>query len=107
MTDRLITRRELLKRAYAFGAAVAGVSVLSACGGEEAGGGLDCSAAEGQAQTMRTSLQYVEASTTADQNCINCNFFQGANATACGNSSLNLGNVNPNGWCSSWAAKQS
>jgi len=108
-----LSRRAFLERAALLGAAaVAGPALLAACnsGGDEGGGGgggLDCTDTSGltpQEAQMRTSLNYVDASTTAGQTCENCTLYTAANAGECGGCTVIQGPINPNGWCSSWAA---
>ncbi|MEM9070933.1 MAG: high-potential iron-sulfur protein [Myxococcota bacterium] len=104
-----ITRRVFLARGASLGAAV-GVTVvgLSACGGDE---GLTCTDTSGLTppeQATRSNLGYVDHSPhgTAKQ-CVNCNFYQPAAANACGGCTLVKGPIHPEGYCNSWAAKQS
>lgn len=110
--DDLITRRELLRRSAFFGAAVVGGGALlsaSGCqddGGEEKLTCADTSGLEqGQIQT-RKSLKYTDSTPNEDQNCANCNFFKAGGQNQCGTCTVVPGPIHPDGWCSSWAAKQ-
>jgi High potential iron-sulfur protein len=100
MKNETLSRRRML---VVLGASAAGAAVLGACGG----GALDCSNAPGltaEQRTMRQSLAYVEHSPNPSQRCETCNFYTGT-PTACGGCNLNMGNVNPQGYCSSYVAK--
>ena len=119
MTDKDLSRREFLQKTALLGVAVGASSLLAACSatepapgteaGDVAGGPLDCSDISGLSETQvqtRTGLAYVEMSTTPDQNCLNCVQYQAAaEAGTCGTCTLVPGPINPEGWCSSWAAK--
>lgn len=119
------------------GVTLVGSSILSACGGEqnpknsapaenapaenapapetepEAGTApatVDCTDLSGLTDAdikQRESVSYVEKSTEAEKNCLNCRFWQ-PNATdpnACGGCQLIKGPVNPQGYCKSWFKK--
>ncbi|NNF58417.1 MAG: hypothetical protein HKN04_09260 [Rhodothermaceae bacterium] len=94
---------------------------LAACGGGEEGadgGGagtgaevIEASSCLGYAtlsdsdQQIRTSLNYVDASEVADQNCVNCRFYNAPDEMApCGGCQIFAGPVSPAGHCTSWAA---
>jgi hypothetical protein len=56
-----------------------------------------------QATKMKTTLGYVEKSTTTTQTCANCTFYA---ATSGGNGTCKIipgGTVKATGWCKSWA----
>ena len=81
-------------------------------GGAEGGSGEGLQAAncsgydamdEGALQ-MRTSLNYVDESAVAGQNCANCRFYNAsAEMAPCGGCQLFAGPVTPDGHCTSWA----
>lgn len=102
-----LTRRELIGKGMVLGLVVLGAGrTLAACGGGGEGEALNCSNATPEQTQQRTALGYVEATTDPAKACSKCNFWQGgANTTACGGCQLNLGNVNPNGTCNSFAPK--
>ncbi|MEM6962166.1 MAG: high-potential iron-sulfur protein [Myxococcota bacterium] len=105
MTERTVTRRELLRRCGTLVVtAAAGSSILSACGGS---GGLDCTDTSGldaSQRTQRTSLQYVERSRFRDKNCANCSLYESAAENQCGGCTLVPGPINPAGYCAGWVA---
>lgn len=105
MDNGKLTRRALLERS-ALGLVVLGAGAgLGACGG----GGPDCSNPPGLTDAQRQqrqALSYVERSPNPSQRCELCNFFTApAQAGSCGNCTLNLGPVNPQGYCSSFVAR--
>ncbi len=51
------------------------------------------------------ALGYVEKSTVAGQNCINCNLYQGGTAAAGGCPIFPGKDVAGAGWCKSWVKK--
>jgi hypothetical protein len=111
MKNRTISRRELLRRSAAYGAAGLGLVVFgSACGGEEGGDGADCTDTSSLTPTQRStrsSLQYVDQSPHgAEKNCANCSFYTAAaqNET-CGGCTLVPGPIAPEAYCASWAPK--
>jgi hypothetical protein len=57
--------------------------------------------------TQRTALHYRERAGDRTRNCVTCNFFTAAGENACGNCTLGLGSVNPNGVCDGFAARAS
>lgn len=105
MDSKKLTRREVLGRGAVLGLVVLGAPSMIGCG--EAA--LDCSSPSGLTdaeRTMRTSLAYVDHSPNASQRCEVCNFFTApAAANSCGGCTLNLGPVNPAGYCSSFVAR--
>ena len=117
MSEKDLSRREFLQRTALLGVAIGAAPVLASCATKEAGtgggegGALDCSdvtaLTEQEVQT-RTGLQYVEASTKADQNCLNCQHYVAPTAEGeCGTCALVPGKINSAGWCLSWLAKAS
>jgi hypothetical protein len=102
-------RRDLLRSALALPVVAAAGPLLQACGG--GGDELTCTDTAGldpAAVQMRTSLAYVDRSPHgATKNCTNCNFYQAAAAGQCGGCTLIRGPIHPEGYCNSWAAKQS
>ncbi len=92
------------------------VGLVGCGGGEESGGGGGGggAAADGtgcntpvpaEAQSLRTTLNYVEQSAVAGSNCSNCAQYKEAQYGECGGCNLFAGPVQPNGHCVSWAAK--
>ncbi len=109
MKKMTISRRELLRRSAAFGAAGLGLVVLGAgCGGEE-GDGADCTDTSSLTPTQRStrsSLQYVDLSPHgAEKNCANCSFYTAAGQNECGACTLVPGPISPEAYCASWAPK--
>jgi hypothetical protein len=104
---KLITRRQLLRRTMAVGAAVAGSGFLVACDSKDEE--LSCEDVSGLSadeQQRRTALQYTDATQKPDQRCDNCQFYEDKGADQCGGCTILPGPVHPKGWCASWAAKQ-
>jgi hypothetical protein len=104
MNTKKLTRRALLERG-----AVLSLAVIGGAGGFGCGGGLDCSSPPGLTQEqrdMRRNLAYVERSPNPSQRCEVCNFYTApAQPGTCGGCTLNLGPVNPQGYCSSFVAR--
>lgn len=105
MDSKKLTRRQALERGAVLGLVVLGAPSLVACGGGE----LDCTNPEGLTQdqrNQRTALSYVDHSPNATQRCEVCQFYTAATqANTCGGCTLNLGPVNPAGYCSSFVAR--
>ncbi len=105
MTDRKMSRRELLGTTLFFGAAASlGSSFLQACGGS----GPTCTDTAGLSQgdvATRTANLYVDVSTDASKNCANCNFFRSSGDNVCGGCQVIKGPISPAGNCRLWAAK--
>lgn len=106
MDSKKLTRRAVLERGAALGLVVLGASAgLGACGGGE----LDCTSPPGltpEQRTQRQALAYVDHSPNPSQRCEVCNFFTAPpQPGTCGGCSLNLGAVNPAGYCSSFVAR--
>lgn len=110
MADReskLITRRQLLRRTFAAGAAVAGSSFLLACDSDD--GELSCDDVSGLSadeQQQREALQYTDDSPKPDQHCDDCQFYVDKGADQCGECTIMPGPVHPKGWCASYAPQQ-
>ena len=107
---KTITRRELLRRSAAFGAAGVGLTVIGpaalGCGGDDKLRCNDISGLTPAQQSTRSSLGYVEQSPHgAQKNCANCNFFTAGGEKQCGSCTLVPGPIHPEGYCNSWAAK--
>jgi hypothetical protein len=99
------TRRALLERGAVWGLVMAsGAAGFGGCGG-----GLDCSNPPGLTQEqrdLRRSLAYVERAPNASQRCEVCRFYTAPEQpNRCGGCTLNLGPVNPQGYCSSFAPR--
>jgi hypothetical protein len=114
MSDGELTRRRLIQSTFVLGAAIGAGSILSACsteGEEEAvpaeGPAIDCTDLSGVSEAdiqTRQSLGYVELSTEADKNCLNCVQYTPAEMEGeCGTCALIVGPINPEGYCTSWA----
>ncbi len=105
MEEKKLTRRQWLERGSVLGLVVlGGVPALSACGGGE----LDCTNPQGLSgdnRTQRQALSYVDHAPNATQRCEVCNFYTAAQPNQCGSCTLNLGPVNPAGYCSSFVAR--
>jgi len=113
MKNEKISRRSLLRRSAAFGAAGIGLAVFGpGCGGEEgdggSGGSANCNDTSDLTPTQRStrsSLQYVEQSPFgAEKNCENCSFYSAASGEQqCGACTLVPGPIAPEAYCNSWA----
>ncbi len=106
MDSKKLSRRAILERGATLGLVVLGASTgLSACGGGE----LDCANPPGltpEQRTQRQALSYVDRTPNASQRCEVCNFYtQPSQPNACGGCTLNIGPVNPQGYCSSYVAR--
>jgi len=118
MRETDLTRRSFIQRSAFVSVAAIGTSqLLAGCGGGQTGGetggdqaaALDCSDTTAltpeQVQT-RTSLVYVEKSTTEGKMCSNCQQYQApAEAGACGTCLVVPGTINPDGHCTAWVEK--
>lgn len=105
--DTKLSRRDLFRGSAAVGlASLLPISLLTACGGEEA---PNCAAPPGltpDERTKRSQLQYLEAATDPAKKCMDCTFFTAPTGGAfCGPCSLGLGAVNPHGTCMSFAPR--
>ena len=126
MNTKDISRRDFMQRLSLFGAAGVGASMLAACGGGEqqadapaadppaadppaAAEGFTCTDTSGlteQEVTMRTQLQYVDASPDPEKLCSNCVLYTEPEAGAqCGGCTVVKGPIHPDGYCTSWAPK--
>lgn len=56
-------------------------------------------------RTQRTAQHYRERAGDRTRNCETCNFFPANSASACGECTLGLGAVNPNGVCDGFVAR--
>ncbi|UJR82862.1 high-potential iron-sulfur protein [Sandaracinus amylolyticus] len=105
METKKLTRRAMLERGAVLGLVVIGASAGIGCGGAE----LDCTNPPGLTDAQRQqrqALSYVDRSPNPTQRCETCNFYTApAQAGQCGGCALNLGNVNPQGYCSSYVAR--
>jgi hypothetical protein len=104
--SKLISRRDLLRKTLAVGAAVAGSGALLACSKDEGLSCQDVSGLSADEQQRRTALQYTDKTPKPEQTCDNCQFYQAKAADQCGGCTILPGPVHPKGWCASWAAKQ-
>lgn len=106
MADKLISRRDLLKKSAFLGlaAAVAPAIFNSGCGSEP----LVCTDTRGLSQAevgMRTANAYVDQTADPSKTCSNCNFFETRGDAACGGCKVLKGPIAPRGYCRLWAAK--
>jgi hypothetical protein len=125
MADEKITRRQFVLTTAtgalsvaAFGAFVSGCKSESGAADEdkkgeapkeEPAGELDCtdvSALSDAEKKTRTSLQYVEKSTTPGQVCSGCQLYTPPpSGSGCGSCTVVKGPINPGGHCTSWVKK--
>lgn len=96
--NRTLTRRAFVARATLSGLALAGVSNQALAGGH-------LPKLDPQDPTAK-SLSYTHASNKPDQNCRNCQLYQGSKQW--GGCPVFAGKeVNADGWCSAWVKKAS
>jgi hypothetical protein len=105
MDTKKLTRRALLERGTVLSLVVLGASAgLVGCGAE-----LDCTNPPGLTDAQRQqrrALSYADRAPNPSQRCEVCNFYTAPEAAGqCGGCSLNLGAVNPQGYCSSFVAR--
>ncbi len=116
------SRRAFLEKLAALGLASLGGSVfLAGCAGKEeqsatppAETAVTCNDVSGlspevrqQREQLIQTLQYVEQSPYPDKVCSNCAFWKAPpEGQTCGGCQLIPGPINPNGYCTSWAARQ-
>ena len=113
MSQNQTSRRNFLKNALSIGAlSMAGGAVLTACGKEKkpaaaaTGGCNDVSGLAAGDKTLRTTNEYADVSTKADQDCANCQHYKPAAAgAACGGCAVLKGPIAPKGWCKLWFKK--
>ncbi len=128
--EKSISRRHFIQRISLLGVAGVGAgALLSACGGgggEQAAdtgaateGGAETQAdaafsctdtaglTEGEVQT-RQNLKYVDQTPEAGKLCNNCQFWQpdAPIEGPCGGCQIVKGPIHPEGYCTSWVAKQ-
>lgn len=113
--QKKLDRRQFFERALIIGAASIGAGTfLSACKGENKGGGaktppadkIDCtdvSALTEQEKGIRTALKYVDKSPEAAKNCANCQLF--VKKAPCNSCTAVAGPIAEQGWCSAWSKK--
>jgi hypothetical protein len=101
MADPALTRRQLLQHC----AVLASLPLLQAC--DTAGTSLciDPELLSRGEEQMRKTLQYVDASSVAEQQCNNCQFFSAPNAQGCGHCEILDGPAHKQGYCTSWAQR--
>jgi len=125
--EQSISRRNFIQRISLLGAAGIGAgALLSACGGGggeqagemeagdsemEASADFSCTDTSGlteQEIQTRQTLQYVDQSPEEGKLCNNCNFWQpDADIEGpCGGCQIVKGPIHPEGYCTSWVAKQ-
>lgn len=106
MSKKMLGRRAAMKRALVVIGSAALVPLVHACGGEEA---LSCDNTSGMTPgdvATRTGNAYVDTSTIADKNCLNCQFYAAGAANQCGTCTVVKGPIHPQGYCNLWAAIQ-
>jgi hypothetical protein len=105
MTNKVITRRELLKRSALLPAAAV---LLSAAGcarnGDAQQACYDPSSQAADQVALRDSLKYMERAADPRQSCSACAFFTAAEG-GCGHCTIFNGPANPQGHCNSWSQK--
>ncbi|GAB5545457.1 MAG: high-potential iron-sulfur protein [Sandaracinaceae bacterium] len=108
MADSIVNkvgRRHSLRVLGVGGLSAVGLLSLVGCGGEEEGGGGECTGeVDAQSQQLRQTLQYVEQSTQDGKWCHNCVQYTAGTHGACGSCTVFTGPVQPDGYCLSWAA---
>jgi len=98
-----LSRRYLLERSAAFGAAVLGAA---ACGKKQALSCMDTSAVSQPDLQVRMTLAYVDQSTQPGKFCSNCQqFLPPPEPGICGACKVVKGPINPAGYCKSFLAK--
>lgn len=126
--DGFLNRRDFFKRAAVMGALAAGAgAVMAGCKkgengasgganakgdeaktGAQAGDGLNCTDTSGLDPSKikaRESVKYVDKTPKPEQDCANCMHYKPAGDGECGGCAVVPGKINPDGWCSVWAAK--
>jgi hypothetical protein len=107
MNERLITRRDILRKSLTL-SALAGVAAFGvACKNEPKE--IHCDDTTGMAPAdieTRKALAYQDKTADPNKMCQNCQqYVAPASAGACGTCKVLKGSVHPNGYCKSWAAK--
>ncbi len=106
MSENKIGRRDAMKRTLkVLGAVAVAPTVLAACGGEEELSCTDTTGLSPAEQSTRQAQAYVDHSPHPDKNCLNCNFYEAAQANQCGSCTVIKGPIHPEGYCNLWAAK--
>ncbi len=102
-SDGNIERREFLA---GIGVAAAGLFAVGCGGGTKRQSACVSTTIADQDRLQRIKKHYVDMSTVADKNCLNCHFYtEGLRAGACGECSQFGGPVHPKGYCDDWKAK--
>lgn len=94
---------ELTRRRFLYGTGLAACASLTACTRDAQLCADPDTLSRGEEQ-MRQSLEYLELSTVAGQDCAGCQFFSEADARGCGHCELLNGPVSSAGYCTSWAS---
>jgi hypothetical protein len=105
MSNRNLSRRDLLQQSAAFGALA--VFGAAACGKEQPKP-LVCSDTTGLSpgDTMiRTSLAYIDVSDQPGKQCSGCQQFIPPAPNTCGTCKIVKGPINPAGYCKSFVAR--
>lgn len=108
MTERLVTRRDILRKSLTLGALAAGAAAFGvACSKEPKEFKCDDTTGLPPADLeTRKALAYVDRTGDPNKMCQNCTqWVAGPSATACGTCKVLKGGVHPLGNCKSWAAK--
>jgi hypothetical protein len=96
----LITRRQLITRSALL--PLFAVPLLNGCT-EKSSVCVDTELLGVGEKQMRRTLEYVESTADATQQCDNCQFFRASGAGNCGECEILGGAVSRQGYCSSWA----
>lgn len=108
MTERLVTRRDILRKSLTLGALAAGAAAFGvACSKEPKEFKCDDTTGLPPADIeTRKALAYVDRTGDPNKMCQNCTqWVAGSSATSCGTCKVLKGGVHPLGNCKSWAAK--
>ncbi|MBK8170865.1 MAG: high-potential iron-sulfur protein [Sandaracinaceae bacterium] len=106
MADKLISRRDLLKKSAFWGiAVVVGPALLNGGCGSDAPVCTDTAGLSQPEIAMRTANAYVDRTPEPAKTCANCNFFESRGESACGGCKVLKGPIAPAGYCRLWAAK--
>lgn len=105
-TDKFISRRAAVKLGVQVSAVGATAGLLAACGeGEKVALCADPNMLSFSQNSLRQANNYIETSTIADKDCLNCAFFRAEEGASCGECDIFEGPASKNGYCDSWSAK--
>jgi len=100
VTAPTLIRRDLLR--YCALLPVVALPILPGCNRASPGCVDPALLSRGEEQ-MRKTRAYVDASSSADQNCGNCQFFRAEANSECGHCEILDGPVSRGGYCTAWA----